>query len=155
MTRSFPGLLALLCFISGIASAAPVVRAIDGDTLMVGGVTIDLYGIDAPEMDQHCTWGKKSIPCGVLARDALLDLITGVSVACDPPVRSAEGRNVATCTGDGFDIGQNMVHTGWSLADRKQTAKYGAIEDKARQARRGLWRGSFTPPWRWRAQHQK
>jgi endonuclease YncB( thermonuclease family) len=43
-----------------------------------------------------------------------------------------------------------MMHTGWALADRHLSEKYVKIEDKAREANRGLWRGQFIPPWKWR-----
>lgn len=38
---------------------------IDGDTIIVGGVTHRLHGIDAPEEGQFCKTGKVSNwPCG-------------------------------------------------------------------------------------------
>ncbi len=60
------------------------------------------------------------------------------------------GRIVATCSADGFDIGANMVHTGWALAYRRYSKRYVAIEEKAKAANRGMWRGEFVPPWEWR-----
>jgi endonuclease YncB( thermonuclease family) len=46
-----------------------------------------------------------------------------------------------------------MVHAGWALADRRATDRYVAIEAEARNARRGLWKGTFEPPWEWRQAH--
>ncbi len=57
---------------------------------------------------------------------------------------------VATCLADGFDMSRNMVHTGWALADRQTGARYLATQEKAREAKRGLWHGRFIPPWEWR-----
>jgi hypothetical protein len=51
---------------------------------------------------------------------------------------------------DGFDIGRNMVHTGWALAYRQFSTDYVGTEDKAREAKRGLWKGEFVLPWEWR-----
>lgn len=57
---------------------------------------------------------------------------------------------MATCTADGFDIGRNMVHTGWALADQSQSTVYIDVGDQARKAKRGLPKGEFAPPWAWR-----
>jgi endonuclease YncB( thermonuclease family) len=43
-----------------------------------------------------------------------------------------------------------MVHTGWALAYRRYSKLYVAIEEKAKAAKRGMWRGEFVPPWEWR-----
>jgi endonuclease YncB( thermonuclease family) len=124
---------------------------VDGDTLMVDGKEITLYGIDAPELAQTCVFRKKTIRCGVLSSDALRDLITGVSkVICTDRGRDREGRRLGLCTADGFDIARNMVHTGWALAWRRYSQLYVKIEIKAEAAKRGLWRGPFEKPWAWR-----
>lgn len=61
------------------------------------------------------------------------------------------GRIVATCFDNyGFDINRNMVYTGWALAYRKYSTRYVGVEEKAKAAARGLWRGAFVPPWKWR-----
>jgi hypothetical protein len=58
---------------------------------------------------------------------------------------------VAVCYDpDGFDIGRNMVHTGWALAYRQYSTDYVGTEDKAREAKRGMWKGKLVPPWEWR-----
>ena len=43
-----------------------------------------------------------------------------------------------------------MVHTGWALAIHQLGTGYEATEEKAKQAKRGLWRGTFVTPWDWR-----
>jgi endonuclease YncB( thermonuclease family) len=43
-----------------------------------------------------------------------------------------------------------MVHTGWALAMPRGGTKYVAIEAKAKNTRRGLWKGEFTLPWQCR-----
>ena len=42
-----------------------------------------------------------------------------------------------------------MVREGWALAYGFAKA-YEREEAQARAAKRGLWAGTFLPPWRWR-----
>ncbi len=132
-------------------------RVIDGLTLRVGGVVFRLFGIDAPDPDQVCERRGRSLPCGDIARTALMDLVAGAVVVCTPvrgPGGGADriGRVIATCQSGGFDIGTNMVHTGWALADPETgTTRLRRTQAKARKRQAGLWRLSFAPPWEWRA----
>src|SRR5688572_23669801 len=43
------------------------VRVIDGDTLEIDGHTVQLYGIDAPEVGQHCERADGLWACGAEA----------------------------------------------------------------------------------------
>jgi len=77
--------------------------------------------------------------CGEIAKSAVLDLVAGVErVSCKTRRRDNNGRWIAVCYADGSDIGRNMVHAGWALADRHQTLDYVRSEHKARNATRGL-----------------
>ena len=145
-------LIALAILVPSLAWAdiTGPVRVVDGDSLQVGDQQIRLHGIDAPEMKQTCRWPNKVIRCGMIARDAMLDLIAGAQVRCEQKDIDRYGRDVATCSAGGFDIGANMVHTGWALAYRRYSKQYVAIEERAEAAKRGMWRGEFVPPWEWR-----
>lgn len=125
-------------------------RVVDGDTLEVAGVRIELYGVDAPEPQQRCRDGARSYPCGQVATTALKDLTAGMAVVCKPRGKGADGALVATCYAEGYDVGENMVYTGWALADRAESARYAGVEQGAREAGRGLWRGDFVRPEAWR-----
>ena len=114
-------------------------RIIDGDTIEVAGERIRLHGIDAPESKQTCEWPGKTIPCGRLATLALMDLTAGAEVTCKTREKDRYGRWVAVCYDpDGFDIGRNMVHTGWALAYRQYSTDYVGTEDNSREAKRGM-----------------
>ncbi len=156
LRRSVRGGLALLAAVLALA-AVPAraditgkARVIDGHTVEVAGRRVRLHGIHAPALDQTCRWPGRTIDCGTLARLALMDLTAGTDVVCRPRDRDPDGPFVAVCFADGFDIGRNMVHTGWALAYRAQSTVYVDTEETARKAKRGMWRGTFVAPWDWR-----
>ena len=149
------GLVVLVIVAAARAEPDGPAEVIDGRTLKVGGETVRLYGIDAPDIGQVCRSAKgRPFNCGDRARLALMDLLVATTVRCTPRGRDEAGRIVAQCHGAGFDLSLNMVHTGWALADRTVTDRYAGIEDKARAAGRGLWRGTFERPEEWRRHRQ-
>ncbi len=146
-------LLAAVLALAAVPARADITgkaRVIDGHTVEVAGRRVRLHGIHAPALDQTCRWPGRTIDCGTLAKLALMDLTAGTDVVCRPRDRDPDGPFVAVCFADGFDIGRNMVHTGWALAYRAQSTVYVDTEETARKAKRGMWRGTFVKPWDWR-----
>jgi endonuclease YncB( thermonuclease family) len=149
--------------VSGLAAWAEEIvgkpRVVDADTLDFSGRLVRLFGIDALEIDQVCGSGGGTWPCGKEARWAALDRLSPHWVTCVAESTStgdltAEGMTAAVCylAGAGqLDLNAWLVEQGWALADRDATDAYVAAEDAARRAGRGLWRGTFVPPWEWRA----
>ncbi len=130
---------------------APVV--IDGDTLQVGERTVDLAGIDAPELDQTCGAIGQTIDCGIVARAQLSDLTAGVDVVCDSVMGFGDGGPLARCSAGGYDLSRNMIYTGWAVVPPGDALDLKAEQAGAKQERRGLWRYVFVPPWEWRMSH--
>jgi endonuclease YncB( thermonuclease family) len=150
------GLLALNApaWASDIVGKASV---IDGDTIEIHGQRIRLWGIDAPESDQLCR-GSDSLhyQCGRLAANALATLFVAIPrpVTCSPTGLDQYGRTLAVCfLGEpGPDIGKWLVANGHAL-DWPQYSKGQYAEDQrgAEKSERGVWRGSFVEPWKYRA----
>ena len=130
--------------ISGLASP------IDGDTLRVESEGIRLHGIDAPESAQSCRAGGETWACGEAATRALRGRLAGRPVECTERDRDRYGRIVAVCRIDGADVNAWMVEQGWAVAYRKYSTDYVSHETAAKAARRGVWRGDFVEPSRWR-----
>jgi endonuclease YncB( thermonuclease family) len=156
--RVFPFVVAAL---AGLAAAGWLVRperadivgpaqVIDGDSLIVAGVEIRLYGIDAPEYRQYCFRRGRPWPCGIEATRTLRALIAARPVACRAREQDRYHRTVASCSVEGRDLGAAMVAGGHAVA-------YGAYqleELAARNAGRGIWSSRFETPAAWRAKHR-
>jgi endonuclease YncB( thermonuclease family) len=130
-------------------------RIVDGDTIQIAGVTVRLWGIDAPETKQQCKRSGRSYACGLEAAAHLRDLVGEQPVACRHRTTDRYGRSVAICRVDGEDIGAEMVLAGWAMAFVRYSSDYVELEAAARSAHRGLWAGPFTAPWEWRAAQRR
>ena len=143
-------LVVVVLLVVAPALAGTPVTVIDGNTLEVAGARLRLHGIDAPDLDQPCRLRGRTQSCGVIARAALMDLTAGAELDCEMRGRDADGRALATCTADGYDVAEGMVYTGWALARTSAPARYHTVQRQAEAARRGLWLGRFTAPSEWR-----
>lgn len=146
------GLALLIATLAPVAQAEVAGRAsvVDGDTIEIHGERIRLFGIDAPESAQLCLAGTERWRCGQQAAFALDGKIAGRPVACTEKDRDRYGRIVAVCRAGDEDLGAWLVAEGWALAYRRYSTDYVAEEEAARAARKGVWRGTFVPPWDWR-----
>jgi endonuclease YncB( thermonuclease family) len=127
-------------------------KALDGDSLEIAGVQVRLFGIDAPEGRQECRdTADRPYPCGREAARALAAAIAGRTVACTVFDQDRYERDVAMCTVDGRDLGDLMVRAGHAIElPQHSRGRYAAAEREAREARRGIWSGTFEPPGAWR-----
>ena len=122
------------------------------DTIEIGGHTVRLHGIDAPEAGQSCTDGiGASWPCGAEAGNALERLIAGRSVTCEGTERDPYRRLIAVCrTADG-ELNRRMVMDGMAVPFTRYSDDYLAESIAAKKAGRGLHAGAFQLPEEFRA----
>lgn len=132
-------------------------RAIDGDTIEIGGERIRFNGIDSPEMNQTCEDASgRSYRCGAVAKQALEKFLNASPpTRCDFVSRDRYGRFVGNCyRADNASVSAYLVRNGFAM----NWARYGgtfANDQRAAQADRlGIWSGTAQPPWEWRAEHQ-
>lgn len=122
-------------------------RAVDGDTLVLDGRRIRLLGLDAPELHQVCQADGREVACGAEALNALAALLDG-RVRCEGTARDRYHRLLAHCrtAKSDEDVGEALVRAGQAI----NLEGYAAAEAEARKAMRGIWRGPFEEPARWR-----
>jgi endonuclease YncB( thermonuclease family) len=149
MTR----LALLLCLLPTLALAEIVGKPeiVDAGTLEIAGQRLRLAGIDAPAYRQTCRAGGRRWNCGFEAASALAYFVAGSWVSCAERGRDAEGALLATCFAGGTggpDVAVWLVARGWALA--RPGSAYLALQEGAREARQGLWRGTFVAPSEWR-----
>ena len=132
-----------------------ITKVSDGDSLRSGNLRIRLFGIDAPELKQQCA-DKNGVlwDCGAAAQRQLYGLI-GANKDLQCSLRDVDqfGRLVMQCFNGSTDIAAAMVRSGHALAYRHFSDLYVAEEEQAKTSLKGIWSGTFSPPWKWRRQN--
>lgn len=122
----------------------------DGDTITVGGESVRLASIDAPELDQ--AYGPSS-------RANLSVMVLGQTVTVTYAEKDRFDRVVGTVfKTDCTNVNLKMVQEGaaWYYEafqceiDLRQRQDYAAAHAQARAANRGLWAGDAMAPWKYR-----
>lgn len=130
----------------------PVESVETGDTLVVAGQRVRLWGIDAPDLDQPCMDGDR-LPyrCGITARMVLDALTRTREVVCGIAETGTVTPPLAVCRAGDSDLGGLMVATGYAF-DRPEISGglYAGEEAQAKARKSGLWAGAFVKPAGWR-----
>jgi endonuclease YncB( thermonuclease family) len=132
-----------------------VVKILDGDTydLLLDDETtvrIRMDGIDAPE---------KGMPFSKKARTYLGELCKEQTIDVEKTGEDQHGRILGlSYLEDGRELGAEMLKSGlaWHYKKYNSDFKLAALENEARQAKRGLWKDpNPMPPWENRKLHRQ
>lgn len=154
-------LLLLSCVVATLlgsaAAVADILRVVDGDTIVVGGVTHRIHGIDAPEFGQTCkTASGKEWACGKAALAEMEKLMLSAKrVDCDNRGQDGYGRQLSVCSADGKDVGKRLVDEGLAWSFKKYSHDYDADEEAARRRGIGIWQAETEAPWDFRSDKWK
>lgn len=127
-----------------------VIGISDGDTLTILDASntqfkIRLAAIDAPE---------KAQPFGQRGKQKLSEICYGKDASVRVVSKDHYGRNVGDIECAGINANESMVQSGLAWVYRKYDKGHEnlyALEEEAKNARRGLWRDSNpVAPWDWR-----
>jgi endonuclease YncB( thermonuclease family) len=130
----------------------------DGDTLIMGDVSLRLWGIDAPERKQPCAPPHEAEACGAIALGYLANLVEGQLLVCTKPngadgtLRETFGRPLVECTRqlDGLNIGKAMISAGCADPFRDNGKTKSNYQNDAPSAGAIRLCPPFTPPEDWR-----
>ena len=126
-------------------------KVISGDTLIIGGRYLRLFGIDAPESNQTCADGAgRPYHCGQQATAWLKSWLQDNELECRIIQQDENGNMVGVCSLGAYDIGAALVNAGWAVVYDKHTDIYMPYQVQAQNNGRGLWQGEFYMPWDWR-----
>jgi endonuclease YncB( thermonuclease family) len=126
-------------------------KVLDANTLVFAdGTKVDVSGgMDAPDLEQKGLIGEAFYPCGKDAMEFLQKLVgdrTVTFLASKDQEPNAKRMRGGCMIGE-TSLGIEMVRNGWAIAHHSGNAAWEII---ARENKRGLWRGKFVEPERWR-----
>ena len=94
-------------------------RVVDGDTIHLNGEKIRFTGIDTPELKQTCIKEGVKDPCGVTAKEILIEKIGDNKVECISEGKDQYKRTLAECFVNDESLSSYLVRSGYAFAYRK------------------------------------
>jgi len=125
-------------------------RVVDGDTIHLNGEKIRFTGIDTPELKQTCIKEGVINPCGVTAKEFLIEKIGDNKVECINEGKDKYNRTLAECFVNDESLSSYLVRSGYAFAYRRYSKKFIPDEDYARLNKLGIWGMKFSYPWDYR-----
>ena len=142
--------LALVFFFTYNDVKSQDVKITDGDTIKINGEKIRFSGIDTPELKQNCIKEGESDPCGITAKQILIDKIGNNKVICISEGKDQYKRTLAECFVNDESLSSYLVRSGYAFAYRRYSKKFISDEDYARINKIGIWAMKFEYPWDYR-----
>jgi endonuclease YncB( thermonuclease family) len=112
-------------------------EVVNGDTLSIGGHTLQLAGIDAPARLDQCL-SQDLAHCGLAARNALKAVVGDHAIRCVADDANAHGA-LATCFLGTTELNRLMVRHGYAKAYRAYSDTYVDEQLVAEAAGQGMW----------------
>ena len=126
------------------------IKITDGDTIKINGEKIRFSGIDTPELKQNCIKEGQSNPCGITAKQILIDKIGNNKVICISEGKDQYKRTLAECYVNDESLSSYLVRSGYAFAYRRYSKKFIIDENYAKFNKLGMWSMEFDYPWDWR-----
>ena len=126
------------------------IKITDGDTIKVNGEKIRVSGIYTPELKQICIKQGVKKPCGITAKQILIDKIADNNVTCVKEGKDQYKRTLAECFVNNQSLSSYLVRSGYAFAYRRYSKKFIPDEDYAKINKLGMWSMEFDYPWDWR-----
>jgi len=126
------------------------IQVTDADTIKINGEKIRFSGIDTPELKQNCIKEGESDPCGITAKQILIDKIGNNKVICISEGKDQYKRTLAECFVNDKSLSSYLVRSGYAFAYRRYSKKFIRDEDYARINKIGIWAMKFEYPWDYR-----
>ena len=140
----------LIFFLNSNEVKSQELRVVDGDTIHLNGEKIRFTGIDTPELKQTCINQGIIDPCGVTAKEILIDKISDNEVECISEGKDQYRRTLAECFVNNESLSSYLVRSGYAFAYRKYSKKFISDEDYAKANKIGMWSMKFDYPWDYR-----
>ncbi|WP_435163881.1 thermonuclease family protein [Candidatus Pelagibacter bacterium nBUS_25] len=140
----------LVLFFTYTDTKSQDIKITDGDTIKINGEKIRFSGIDTPELKQNCIKEGQSNPCGITAKQILVDKIGNNKVICISEGKDKYKRTLAECFVNDESLSSYLVRSGYAFAYRKYSKKFIPDEDYARINKIGIWGMKFKYPWDYR-----
>ena len=143
-------ILSLVFLITFTQVKSQVLKVVDGDTIDLNGEKIRFTGIDTPELKQTCIKEGITDPCGVTAKEILIDRIGDSKVECISEGKDQYKRTLAECFVNNESLSSYLVRSGYAFAYRRYSKKFIINENYAKKKQIGMWSMEFDYPWDYR-----
>ena len=101
-------------------------------------------------MRQTCLKQGIKKPCGITAKQILIDKIADNKIVCIREGKDQYKRTLAECFINNESLSSYLVKSGYAFAYRRYSKKFIKDEDFARTNKIGMWSMEFDYPWDWR-----
>ena len=140
----------LIFFLNFNQVSSQELRVVDGDTIHLNDEKIRFTGIDTPELKQTCIKEGVINPCGLTAKEILVNKIGDNKVECISEGKDRYKRTLAECFVNDESLSSFLVRGGYAFAYRRYSKKFVSDEDYAKKIQAGMWSMNFDYPWDYR-----